>query len=78
MQKIDKIDHAIEELCETCDPARLHLSIEAGRDIVVYAVPPGEVLEQPVVAVEIWNGSLRILAYPDNSESPVIVDIGPR
>lgn len=72
-----RITHLIKELCGETAAIQEDLGIELGNDVTIYATDDTG-FEQPIAAVEIWEGELRVLVWPENKtggEEPIIVPI---
>jgi hypothetical protein len=67
----------VEELCEDYPPKYTWLRVESGNELTVYAKDT-EGFEQPICAVEKWEGKLRVLVWPDaedENSGPIITPI---
>lgn len=68
--------HTISDLADGNDGKRT-LNILAGSEVTIYT-PDKDGFEQPICSVEIWEGKLQVLAWPDAEDAnsgPIITEI---
>jgi hypothetical protein len=66
--------HTIVELAEDSPPVSTSLELDKGTDITIFATDQNG-FDQPICAVEIWEGELRALVWQGDDEEPQVFPI---